>query len=144
MDKLVAKFTVFGRRFAENFADEDNSQNAGWRGAEDGLNLREEIDMKTILLEIEAVLSNATAELSMPNPNGEKAKMGIEVARKRLLDLVENQSVRDPVLEAKRKLALVYLGMAENQFTVADTEIFSILAKERALQDEIERARKNN
>ena len=100
--------------------------------------------MKTILLEIEAVLSNATAELSMPNPNGEKAKMGIEVARKRLLDLVENQSVRDPVLEAKRKLALVYLGMAENQFTVADTEIFSILAKERALQDEIERARKNN
>jgi hypothetical protein len=34
--------------------------------------------------------------------------------------------------------------MAEDQFTTADTEIFSILAKERALQDEMERARKNN
>jgi hypothetical protein len=34
--------------------------------------------------------------------------------------------------------------MAEHQFSDADTDIFSILAKERALQDEIERARKNN
>ena len=100
--------------------------------------------MKNTLLEIEAVLSNATAELSMPNPKVEKARRGIEVARSRLLDFVESQSDRDPLLEAKRKLALVYLGMAENQFTDADTKIFSILAKERALQGEIERARKNN
>jgi hypothetical protein len=34
--------------------------------------------------------------------------------------------------------------MAEHQLTDADKEIFSLLAKERALQDEIERARKNN
>jgi hypothetical protein len=34
--------------------------------------------------------------------------------------------------------------MAEDQITDADTEIFSILSKERALQDELERARKNN
>ena len=100
--------------------------------------------MKTALLEIEAILSNAIAQLSMPNPNAEKAKRGVEVARKKLLDLAENQSGRDPLLEAKRKLVLVYLGMGENQFTGADTEIFSILSKERALQDELERARKNN
>ena len=100
--------------------------------------------MKTTLLEIEAVLSNATAELSMQKPSVEKAKLGIEVAREKLLDLAEKQSGRDPLLEAKRKLVLVYLGMAEHQFTDGDTEIFSILAKERALQDEIERARKNN
>jgi hypothetical protein len=37
-----------------------------------------------------------------------------------------------------------YLGMAKNQFSDADAEIISILAKERALQDELERARKNN
>jgi hypothetical protein len=100
--------------------------------------------MKTALLEIEATLSNAIAQLSMPNPNAETAKRGVEVARKKLLDLAENQSGRDPLPEAKRKLVLVYLGMAENQFTDADTEIFSILSKERALQDELERARKNN
>ena len=100
--------------------------------------------MKTALLEIEAVLSDAAAELSMPEPNAEKAKRGIEVARKKLLDLDESQSGRDQLLKAKRKLALVYLGMAEDQFTDADSEIFSILAKERALQDELERARKNN
>jgi hypothetical protein len=104
----------------------------------------EKFDMKTTLLEIEAVLSNATAELSMPKPNVEKAKLGIEVAREKLLDLAEKQYGRDSLLEAKRKLVLVYLGMAEHQFTDADTEIFSILAKERALQAEIERARKNN
>jgi hypothetical protein len=80
----------------------------------------------------------------MPNPNAEKAKRGVEVARKKLLDLAENQSGRDPLLKANRKLVLVYLGMAENQFTDADTEIFSILSKERALQDEFERARENN
>jgi hypothetical protein len=100
--------------------------------------------MQTDLLEIEAVLSNATAELSMPNPSVEKARLGIEAARKKLLDLAENQCGRDPLLEAKRKLVLVYLGLAEHQFTDSDTEIFSILAKERALQAEIERARKNN
>jgi hypothetical protein len=100
--------------------------------------------MKTVLLEIEVVLSNATAELSMPSPNAEKAKRDIEVARKKLLDLAESQSGRDPLLEAKRKLALVYIGMAEDQMTGPDVEIFSILAKERALQDELERARKNN
>jgi hypothetical protein len=80
----------------------------------------------------------------MPNPNAEKAKRGFEVARKKLLDLAENQSGRDPLLEANRKLVLVYLGMAENQFTDADTDVFSILSKERALQDEFERARKTN
>lgn len=100
--------------------------------------------MKVALLEIEAVLSNATAELSMPKPSVEKAKVGIEVARKKLLDLAEIQCGRDPLLEAKRKLVLVYLGMAEHQFTDADAEMFSTLAKERALQAEIERARKNN
>jgi len=100
--------------------------------------------MKTALLEIEAALSNAIAQLSMPNPNTETAKRGVEVARKKLLELAENQSGRDPLLEAKRKLVLVYLGMAEDQFTGADAEIFSILSKERALQDELERARKNN
>ena len=47
--------------------------------------------MKTTLLEIEAVLSNATAELSMLKPSVEKAKLGIEVAREKLLDLAENQ-----------------------------------------------------
>jgi hypothetical protein len=100
--------------------------------------------MKTTLIEIEAVLSNATAELSMPNPNVEKARRGIEVARKKVVDLVDGQSGRDLLLEAKRKLVLVYLGMAEDQFTAADTEIFSTLAKERALQVEMERARKTN
>ena len=100
--------------------------------------------MKTVLLEIEAVLSNATAELSMPNPNVEKARLGIEVAREKLLDLSENQCKSDLLPEAKRKLILVYLGMAEHQFTDADSAIFSILAKERELQGEIERARKNN
>jgi len=79
--------------------------------------------MKTALLEIEAILSNAIAQLSMPNPNAERAKRGVEVAWKKLLDLAENQSGHDPLLEAKRKLVLVYLGMAEKQFTDADTGI---------------------
>jgi hypothetical protein len=70
--------------------------------------------------------------------------LGIEVAREKLLDLAENQCARDPLLEAKRKLVLIYLGMGEHQFTDADAEIFSILVKEHALQAEIERARKNN
>jgi len=100
--------------------------------------------MKTTLLEIEAVLSNATAELSMPNPNAEKAKRGIEVARQMILDLAESQSDRDPLHDAKRKLALVYIGMATDKFSDADTEIFCLLSKERALKDEIERAQKNN
>ena len=100
--------------------------------------------MKTPLLEIEAILSNAIAQLSTPQPNAESAKRGVEIARKRLLELAESESGRDPLPEAKRKLALIYLGMAEKQFTDADAEIFSILSKERALRDEIERARKNN
>ena len=100
--------------------------------------------MKTPLLEIEAILSNAIAQLSTPQPNAESAKRGVEIARKRLLELAESESGRDPLPEAKRQLALIYLGMAEKQFTDADAEIFSILSKERALRDEIERARKNN
>jgi hypothetical protein len=100
--------------------------------------------MKTALLEIEAILSNATAQLSMPTPNSENTRRSIEVARKMLLDLAENQSGRDPLLEAKRKLVLIYLGMSESQFTDADAEIFSIISKERELQDELDRARKNN
>jgi hypothetical protein len=36
------------------------------------------------------------------------------------------------------------LAKPDEQFTDADTEVFSILAKEHALQDEIERARKIN
>jgi hypothetical protein len=100
--------------------------------------------MKTALLEIDAVLSNATAELSMPNPNSEKAKRGIEVARQMILDLAESQSGRDPLHDAKHKLALVYIGMATDKFSDTDTEIFSLLSKERALKDEIERAQKNN
>ena len=51
--------------------------------------------MKTVLLEIEGVLSNANAELSMPSPNEEKAKRGIEVARKKLLILAESQTGRE-------------------------------------------------
>jgi hypothetical protein len=34
--------------------------------------------------------------------------------------------------------------MATDKFSDADTEIFSLLSKERALKDEIERAQKNN
>jgi hypothetical protein len=51
---------------------------------------------------------------------------------------------RHQAFHAPLLLLLVYLGMAEHQFTAADTEIFSILATERALQGEMERARKNN
>lgn len=61
-----------------------------------------------------------------------------------VLDLAESQPGRDPLLEAKRKLALVYLGMAKDQFTDADAEIFSVIAKKRALQDELAGAQKNN
>ena len=50
----------------------------------------------------------------------------------------------DSLHDAKRKLALVYIGMATDKFSDADTEIFSLLSKERALKDEIERAQKNN
>jgi hypothetical protein len=100
--------------------------------------------MKSYLLEIEAILSNAIAQLSMPNPNAETAKRGVEVARQKLLELAGNQAGRAALLEAKRELVLVYLGMKESQFTDTDTEIFSTLSKERALKDELERARKNN
>ena len=50
----------------------------------------------------------------------------------------------DALQDAKRKLALIYTGMATDKFSDADTEIFSLLSKERALKDEIERAQKNN
>ena len=100
--------------------------------------------MKTALLEIEAILSNAIAQLSLPKPSAEKAKRGLEVGRKRLLELTQDETGCDPLLEAKRKLALIYLGMTEKQFTDVDSKIFSILSKERALQDEMDRARKNN
>jgi hypothetical protein len=100
--------------------------------------------MKAPLLEIEAIVSNAIAQLSLPKPSAEKAKRGLEIAWKKLQELVEEESGRDPLLEAKRKLVLIYLRMAEKQFTDADAEIFSILSKEHALQDELERARKNN
>ena len=100
--------------------------------------------MKTALPEIEALLSNAIAQLSLPKSSAEKAKRGLEVARKKLQELAEDESGRDPLLEAKRKLILIYLGMAEKQFTDTDAEIFAILSKERALQEEMERARKNN
>jgi len=50
----------------------------------------------------------------------------------------------DPLHDAKRKLALVYIGMATDKFSDADAEIFALLSKERALKDEIERAQKNN
>jgi hypothetical protein len=50
----------------------------------------------------------------------------------------------DALHDAKRKLTLVYIGMATDKFSDADTEIFSLLSKERALKDEIERAQKNN
>lgn len=99
--------------------------------------------MKNALLDIDAILSNATAELSMTQPDCSKARKGIEVARKKLLDLVEGLSESN-LLEAKRKLVLIYLGMPENHFSPLDVEIFSILAKERELQSEVERARKNN
>ena len=100
--------------------------------------------MKTALLEIEATLSNAIAQMSAANPSAEKAIRGIEVARKKLLDLAESQSDRDSLLEAKRRLVLVYLGMADSQFSDADAELFSILSKEHALRAEVEQARKNN
>ena len=100
--------------------------------------------MKCPLLEIEAILSNATAELSMPKPKCAKAKKGIDVARNMLLDLADKETGRDRLTEAKRKLVLVYLGMRDSEFSNADAEIFSILGKERTLKGEIERARKNN
>jgi hypothetical protein len=100
--------------------------------------------MKNPLLEIEALLSNATAELSMPKPKFAKAKKGIDVARNMLLDLADKETGRDRLIEAKRKLVLVYLGMRDSEFSDADAEIFSILGKERTLKGEIERARKNN
>lgn len=56
--------------------------------------------MKTALLEIEATLSNAIAQMSAANPSAEKAIRGIEVARKKLLDLAESQSDRDSLLDA--------------------------------------------
>jgi hypothetical protein len=45
--------------------------------------------MKEELLDIDAILSHATAELSMPNPDIEKARLSIKQARKQLLNLAE-------------------------------------------------------
>ena len=100
--------------------------------------------MKNALLEIEAMLSNAAAELSMPNPKCEKAKKGIDFARKVLLDLAEKENGSSRLLEAKRKLVLVYLGMRDSEFSEVDAEIFGMLSKDRKLINEAEQARKNN
>jgi hypothetical protein len=45
--------------------------------------------MKEELLDIDAILSLATASLSMPNPNIERARLKIEQAREQLLNLAE-------------------------------------------------------
>ncbi len=100
--------------------------------------------MKSPLLEIEAILSNATAELSMPKPKCEKAKKGIDVARNMLLDLADRETGGNRLAKAKRKLLNIYLGMRESDFTDTDVEIFSKLVKEFALEGQVERARKNN
>ncbi len=100
--------------------------------------------MKSPLLQVEALLSNAAAELSAPKPECEKAKVGIDLARNMLLDLAEKETSQNRLTEAKRKLVLVYLGMRDNEFSDADAEIFSILVKEDKSKDEIERARKHN
>jgi hypothetical protein len=105
---------------------------------------RYSIAMKAKLLDIDAVLSNARAELSMPTPDVEKARRGVEVAEGMLLDLAEHLEGRDPLAEAKRQLVLIYLAMPDDKFTDTDAEMFSALSKERALQGEIDRARKNN
>jgi hypothetical protein len=100
--------------------------------------------MKNPLLEIEAILSNATAELSMSKPKCEKAKKGIDVARNMLLDLANKEAGQNRLTRAKRKLLNIYLGMRESEFTDSDMEIFSMLVKEFALEEQVERARKNN
>jgi hypothetical protein len=100
--------------------------------------------MKTVLLDAEAVLSIAAAELSMPNPNYEKARRDIEMAREMLLDLAEKTSSCGTLSEAKRELALIYLAMPQTQFAATDAEIFSLLSKDRVLQAELEQARRNN
>jgi hypothetical protein len=45
--------------------------------------------MKEELLDIDAILSIATAALSMPNPDIKKAIFNIEQAREQLLNLAE-------------------------------------------------------
>ena len=100
--------------------------------------------MKSALLDIEAVLSNANAELSKPHPDVEKAVRAIGIAQSKLLEMVEQQEAKDPLHDAKHKLVVVYMGMPDHQMSEADVELFTLLAKDRKLQDEIERARKNN
>lgn len=100
--------------------------------------------MKNPLLEIEAILSNATAELSMPKPKCEKARKRIDVARDMLLDLVDKEAGQNRLTRAKRKLLNIYLGMSDTDLTDTDVEIFSMLVKEFALEEQVERARKNN
>jgi hypothetical protein len=102
------------------------------------------MNLKTVLLDADAVLSNATAELSMPSPDVQKAKRAVDVARDMILKLAEDQEGKDPLSEAKRRLILVYLAMPEDQFNDQDAELFSLLSKDRRLKDEIEQARKNN
>jgi len=46
-------------------------------------------NMKEELLDIDAILSIATAALSMPNPDIKKAIFNIEQAREQLLNLAE-------------------------------------------------------
>ena len=45
--------------------------------------------MKKKLLDVEAILSCATAELSRPNPNIEEVKHKVDLTREKLLELVE-------------------------------------------------------
>ena len=45
--------------------------------------------MKEELLDIDAILSHATAALSMPVPDIEKARLRIEQAREQILNLAE-------------------------------------------------------
>jgi hypothetical protein len=100
--------------------------------------------MKNTLLDIDAILSHVTAELSMPQPKCEKAREDVDAARDMLLELAENLSEGTALFEAKRRLALVYLAVPEKQFSDSDAEIFSLLSKEHGLQAELERLRKNN
>ena len=45
--------------------------------------------MKAELLDIDAILSTATAELSMPNPDISKVRAAVDQAREKLLNLAE-------------------------------------------------------
>jgi len=100
--------------------------------------------MKNTLLDIDAILSHATAELSMPQPDCAKARENVDTARDMVLELAENLFEGTALFEAKRRLALFYLAIPEKQLSDSDAEIFSILSKEPDLHAELERLRKNN